>query len=205
VHVSGPRVSVEIDGKPLFHYTVHDGAPIEGQIGFATSMGAIRVQEPTVQRLDAAFGSGLDVAGTNATDIDALVGRRTRGLPTAPTGTLVLWLPPVADGSPVDRLERSLLQIGKLLSEPLEHPQPWQLAVPAALSAEDRAEAVRAVTELRGAAPTVVEHKVDAPLDGSYPWVLFVDAAGVLRAAASAADPQVHTRVARWARMLRPR
>jgi hypothetical protein len=206
VHVSGPRVSVEIDGKPLFHYTVHDGAPIEGQIGFATSMGAIRVSEPTIERLDSTRSRGLDVAGTDAEEVEELIGRRTHGLPTAPTGTLVLWLPPVSDGSPVDRLERSLLLVGKLLNDTLEHPQPWQLAVPEATSAEDRAAAQQAVARARdGAQPTIIEHRVNRPLDGSYPWVLFVDAAGVLRAAASAADPQVHTRVARWARMLRPR
>jgi len=54
LHVRGPSVLVVVDGEPQFRYTTHDGSPIEGSVGLAMNRGAIRVQLPTVQRLDVA-------------------------------------------------------------------------------------------------------------------------------------------------------
>ena len=51
----------------------------------------------------------------------------------------------------------------------------------------------------------VLEHAINQPFTGTYPWVLFVDGLGVLRAAAEVSDVRLHTRVTRWSRMFRPR
>jgi hypothetical protein len=50
-----------------------------------------------------------------------------------------------------------------------------------------------------------IEPQVGEPFDGSVPWVLFVDGQGVLRAAAAANETGLHAKVAKWARLFRPR
>lgn len=207
--VQGPRVTVSIQGEPRFAYAVHDGAPIEGLVGFAMNMGAIRVQQPTVQRLDANGepALGLDLDRQPLVPLEDLLQLPTRGLPRQPNGTLVLWLPSTdADaGSPIDGLPRALPTLAKLLSTRHEYPQSWVLAVPRSLSAEHRKEAQERLAELHGAGLPVLEHAIQAPFTGAYPWVLFLDDLGVLRAAAEVGDPKVHSRVQGWSRRFRSR
>ena len=69
LRVRGPSVLVKVDGEALFRYTVHDGAPIEGSVGFAMGQGAIRVQQPTVQRLDVTE-PGQALAAVEAVGLD---------------------------------------------------------------------------------------------------------------------------------------
>jgi hypothetical protein len=52
--VDGPTLAVAIDGQVRGTYCAPDGVPLEGCVGFATSMGAIEVARPTVRRLDRA-------------------------------------------------------------------------------------------------------------------------------------------------------
>jgi hypothetical protein len=78
------------------------------------------------------------------------------------------------------------------------------LAVPAGSDAAAVAAIQQQVREVRGDVLPVVEHKVAAPMLGG-PWVLFVDAAGVLRAAAQVGDMRLHTAVQNWARRFRAR
>ena len=209
LHVRGPRVMLEINGEAVLRYAVHDGAPIEGHVGFAMGQGAIRVQQPTVQRLDGSSidqVAGLDLARQPLVPVEDLLLLPTHGIPSATNGTLVLWLPRVdADESPGDALPRSLPTLAKLLRATLEHPQPWVLAVPREMTASDRQTAITSLQEMRPEAMPVLEHQVGAPFTGSHPWVLFVDALGVLRAAAEVGDPQLHTKVERWSRMFRNR
>lgn len=207
--IQGPRVVVSIQGEPRFAYAVHDGAPIEGLIGFAMNMGAIRVQQPTVQRLDAGGAPtiGLDLTRQPTAPLEDLLQLPTRGLPRAPNGTLVLWLPApaAADESPLEGLPRALPTLAKLLSAAHEYPQTWVLAVPRALSAADRKLAQERIGELHGAPLPIVEHQLGAPFTGAYPWVLFLDDLAVLRAAAEVGDPKVHSRVQGWSRLFRSR
>ncbi|HEX5052562.1 MAG TPA: hypothetical protein VFZ65_12375 [Planctomycetota bacterium] len=209
LHVRGPRVLVEIDGEAAMSYAVHDGAPIEGQIGFAMNTGAIRVQLPTVQRLDGTAGepvAGLDLATQPNASLEDLLLLPTRGIPNARDGTLVLWLPKMDpdDGTPGDRLPRALTALSQLLRTTLEHPQTWLLAVPHDMPAADRQIALASLKLVRGADMPVIEHRVGAPFDGHYPWVLFVDGSNVLRAAAPVNDVGLH-RVEGWARRFRSR
>ncbi|MEO6597822.1 MAG: hypothetical protein ABIP94_24005 [Planctomycetota bacterium] len=210
LHVRGPRVRIEIDGKEAMSYGVHDGTPIEGQIGFAMDTGAIRVQLPTVQRLDGSAAErflGLDLNKQPTATLEDLMLLPTRGIPTTPDGTLVLWLPKVDpdDGSPGERVPRALTALSKMLRSPIEYPQCWQLAVPRDMPDADRQMAQVSLRLARAEAMPVIEHAVGEPFGGSYPWVLFVDGAGVLRAAAQVSDPALHSKVARWSRMFRNR
>ncbi|MEZ6037270.1 MAG: hypothetical protein R3F29_07300 [Planctomycetota bacterium] len=206
--IQGAVVTVKINGEQLFRYAVHDGTPIEGQVGFATGMGAIRVQLPTVQRLDAAPGAreiGLDLAKQPTGDLDALLLLPTRGIPLDPNGTFVLWLPKMSEGSPTDRLGRSLRAMSGYLGDRLQYPQRWVMAVPKNLPKADRDDALAALADMRGDEIAVVEHDITKPFDDDEPWVLFVDGAGVLRKAASARSPKLSIAVRNWARHLRQR
>jgi hypothetical protein len=208
LHVRGPRVAVEIDGKPLLRYAVHDGTPIEGHVGFAMGMGAIRVELPTVQRFDGELADvvcGLDLGRQPKFELDELLLLPVRGVPLHPDGTLVLWLPKEDDAVATEVLPRAVPVLASLLQNPLEHPQPWLLAVPKSLPENARAAAKAALEEVREAPLPIVEHDVGAPFASGEPWVLFVDAHGVLRAACSAFEPGVHSRIRTWSRKLRAR
>jgi hypothetical protein len=213
--VQGAAVLVKTNGETAFRYTTHDGTPIEGHLGFATSQGAIRVQQPTVLRRDGEHRRGrpadlgLDLEQQPTGELDDLLGLRTRGLPLSPCGTLVLWLPKPdesMDAAEAEaRLARALPEIGKVLAVGWEHPQLRVLAVPEGTAARVVDGAKERVQELGGPALRVCQHRVGAPLSGSDPWLLFVDAGGILRAAAGVGEPGVHARVARWARLFRAR
>lgn len=208
LHIRGPRVEVIINGEQEMNYAVHDGTPIEGHIGFATSTGAIRVQQPTVQRLDDEVTApvlGLDIARQPKVELDKLLQLQTRGLPTNPNGTLVLWLPTVSEGSPADRLGRAIRPLSRILQDEVTYPQQWVLAVPKSMKASDRKNAILDLKSLRPVAMTVVEHQVGDPFDSPYPWVLFIDSQGVMRAAANSRDASLHSVVARWAKIYRGR
>lgn len=214
LRVRGPSVLVLIDDRALFRYTTHDASPIEGSVGFAMSMGAIRVQQPTVQRRDAARpGSplaavaavGLDLDHAAAGEVDDMLLLPTRGLPVARDGTLVLWLPPPdGDVDAVDMLPRALPTLAKLLHDTVELPQPWLLAVPAAMPEARVTAAQQLLHEFRAEPLPVQRHHLAAPFTGEA-WLLFVDGTGVLRAAAEVGDAQILTRVQAWARMFRGR
>ena len=208
LHVRGPRVEVIINDESLMSYAVHDGTPIEGHIGFATGTGAIRLQQPTVQRLDDEISSpvlGLDIAKQPTRSLGQLMQLQTRGIPTNPNGTLVLWLPKVDEGSPSDRLGRSLRRLSKIMQDQLNYPQSWVLAAPKGMEADDLKTTVADLQDLRPGPFPVVEHQIGQPFDSKHPWVLFLDAQGVMRAAANCRDTKIHTKVAKWSLIYRGR
>ncbi|MBL8755475.1 MAG: hypothetical protein JNK15_19400 [Planctomycetes bacterium] len=206
--VRGPRVAVTIDGKPLLRYAVHDGSPIEGHVGFAMGMGAVRVELPTVQRFDGELADvvgGLDLTRQPTVDLEELLLLPVRGVPLHANGTLVLLVPKEDDAVATEVLPRVLPVLASLLQNTLEHPQPWVLALPKNMPENVRAAAKAMVEEVRKAPLPQIDHDVKAPFATGEPWVLFVDAHGVLRAACGAFEPGVHTRVRDWARKLRAR
>lgn len=208
LHVRGPRVEVIVNDEPLMRYAVHDGTPIEGHVGFATSTGAIRVQLPTLQRLDDEVTSptvGLDITRQPTVPLADLMQLQTRGLPRNQDGTLVLWLPAVDEGSPGDGLGRAIRQLSRVLQKGLEYPQPWVLAVPHDMEAKDRKNVIADLQDLREMPLPIIEHRIGMPFDDRYPWVLFLDSQGVLRAAANSRDTGLTTKVAKWSAKFRGR
>jgi hypothetical protein len=208
LHVRGPRVLVEINGEARLRYAVHDGSPIEGHVGFAMSMGAVRVQQPTVQRVSgelAELVQGLALDRQPTGSLEDLLMLPARGIPTKPDGTLVLWLPAAEDDTALDYfLPRVLPAITKMLAGDHEHPQHWVLAVPKDMPPEQRSRALAAVRDVRTEPMPVLEHTVGAPFTGNEPWVLFIDGRGLLRAAAATTEPGL-MRVTKWSRLFRPR
>ncbi|MCA8976851.1 MAG: hypothetical protein KDC98_19165 [Planctomycetes bacterium] len=209
--VRGPRVLIRINDDDPQAYAVHDGSPIEGHVGFAMSMGAIRVQDPTVQRLDRPDDAelvGLDLQRQPLLPLEELMALPTRGIPTDANGTIVLLVPTSEDAAEEFTgmaLPRAMGAMSGMLTSRCEYPQPWVIAFPAGLAAVHRESIQRQVREVRGEELATVEHRVAAPFTGTYPWVLFVDGLGVLRAAAEVNDPRFFSRVHRWSRMFRPR
>jgi hypothetical protein len=214
IQVRGPSVLVLVEGEAVIRYAVHDGTPIEGSIGFATSVGAIRVQEPRVQRLDrtaalppatAVSAIGLDPLTPATSVLDDLLLRPVHGIPTAACGTLVLWIPQVEDtDGMLTRLHRLLPILASMRSDRVQYPASWQLCVPEAMD-EEAVKKVQGVLQEPGGEPLpVLRHRWRAVFTGD-PWLLFVDEPGLLRAAAQLDDVQLHSRVARWARLFRRR
>ena len=204
--VDGPMVMAFINGERVGVYHTVDGAPIEGYLGFATGMGAIRVQRPTVQRLDrsrfagrpAAAPSSLNLAFTSSPDFQALENRSFFGLPPSPNGRLVFWLPvPYLDEGEAfepDEVVRRAKTGAETLHEELYRegiPQPFVVVVPRRIG-EDHVAQIRAhyaekftdppallVHEFTGEIPPGMD---DAP-DRFKRWLFFVDSADIVRIA----------------------
>jgi len=113
VLVDGAEVHVWIEDRLVGTYRALDDAPVEGAIGFAASMGAYRVQCPTMLRLTRHPDHGcphhavsldpsapiVEAGEKYPVPIAKLRNRPVRGLPLGTTGTLVVWMPeqPSAD------------------------------------------------------------------------------------------------------------
>jgi hypothetical protein len=108
VIVDEAAAHVWIEGEYAGTYHTVDGAPIWGAIGFATGMGAMRVIDPRVQRLDRALELGLSCSPNegDAAPVSALsfarpargaftefVNQRVRGARPGPRGSLFVWTP----------------------------------------------------------------------------------------------------------------
>ncbi|MFT7668095.1 MAG: hypothetical protein ACI8X5_000782 [Planctomycetota bacterium] len=121
VAFDSPRTSFElkaiVDGSAAYFWiedrylgAYHDalGTPISGRIGFATRRGAIRVGDPTIQRLDRSqelglplseegaellVEAGLDPQAPTPASFRTLVGRPVRGIDPGACGTMLVWIP----------------------------------------------------------------------------------------------------------------
>ena len=205
--VDGAAVHVWIEGEHVGTWHAPDGQPIEGYVGFATSNGAIRVIEPTVQRLDRsrALGrdlglGGLDLARPPEVSFKALVNRTVRGLSPSTRGSLLVWLPLddlEREGAAPDveavrsRAQKYAARAAALL-EREGATQPIVLALPDAIGREALAAIAAGLVEAHGARVSVAPYRSRAVVhdpDESSPasqrtWLCFVDSAGVLRVAA---------------------
>ncbi len=209
LQVRGPSVLVLVDGEAVMRYASHDGAPIEGSIGFATSMGAIRVQEPTVRRLDAGAVAGatggLDLGRATAGAPDDLLLLPAHGVPLADCGTMLLWIPATEDlPATVQRLRKLMPYLVSMMTDAVEHPAPWHLVVPAGLADADVQTLQDQIAAFAGRPLPLLRHQGAAAFDGD-PWALFVDQPGLLRAAAQLGEVHLFTRVGRWGRLFRRR
>lgn len=204
--VDGPAVEVTINGRRVGLYHTVDGAPIEGYLGFATGMGAIRVQKPTVQRIDrsraaervAAAPLGLALSSTQTPDFEDLENRSLFGLPFSPNGRLVLWIPEVAardGGVDLEQIDSWARRGSHLLSELLYRdgvPQPFVVIVPETVGEEERrgietvlaAELDTPIPVLRHALPGEARGEGGGIPDHGKRWLFFVDSSDIVRVAA---------------------
>lgn len=216
-HVSGPTVRIRIDGKPLFSYTTPDLSPIEGQVGLYLHNGAVRLHHPTLQRLDRGNLRGLrrepgfDPSRPDPRSLAQLLGRPSR-LPTSPEGSLILWLPKklAKDADPTTTLAMAARQLRKLLTDPLHYPQTWHLYTPTSKprkagepSDDDIALLIPPLFKKRA---ELHHHTLTTTPFTKHPWLLFVDAQGVLREAVTLTRKRPGPKsIERWARCYRTR
>lgn len=209
LRVFGPSVHVVVQGQHVLSYTTPDLSPIEGAIGFAMGQGAVRFRQPTVQRLDRGCLSqptgfvGLDLGGQSPASVAAMLGRPTRGLPRGEHGTIVVLLPRKPSEEWAGRgFDVAMQRLGPLLDDPLHCPQTWAVAVPRGLDLAVQRDLRK---RTRGRRMVWLEHAIDKPFEKG-PWLLFVDADGVLRVAEAVRRKKGFSgALRRWARYYRSR
>jgi len=204
IEVDSALAIFSINGKEVARYHTVDGAPIEGQIGFATSMGAIDVRGARVSRLErsrlaprAGFApTGMDLASTRSLAPWDSWKRDVAGLARSTQGTLLLWLsPPEASLAKPEEVEEFLgkstwdvRELASLVNHPrLQKPtQRLVVAAPQAIGEAGRAKLEANAKELLGDGVVVMLHsmpqistKFDPPLPRRF--LLFVDSADVAR------------------------
>ncbi|MBK7875977.1 MAG: hypothetical protein IPJ77_09525 [Planctomycetes bacterium] len=167
-----------VEGKQVAQYVVVDGASIEGRIGFATSMGVMRIEDARLVRLDRSRLAPAAGREARAFDLDAAtslppwdaVNAPSRGLPLHDQGTLLVFVPapdaPLAtdleQASFVQRATRALRDVSVLLRR--EQPtQPVVVALPSAVDASVRASIEKEARATLGERIVVRAHGLAAP------------------------------------------
>ncbi len=205
VRIHGPTARVYVEGKHILSYTTPDLRPLEGTIGLAMSQGAVRLQEPTVQRLDAgreapplpreAFGLDLGGKGAGPSVLAGVLGLPCRGLVPGKQGTVVCLLPEkgvrkrekdpsLEKPAPPMLLYRQLRKaVQALRGDLLRFPQDLVFFVPASLEEEARLAIESEHRAFFGRKAPLRTRAVTIPPLEKRPWLLFVDPFGVVRAA----------------------
>lgn len=211
LRVHGPAVHVTANGEHVFSYTAPDGGLIEGSVGVAMGHGAVRLQRPTIQRLDRGAapegaGLGLDLTRDQPTTLEAMLRQPTRGIVASPQGTLVLVLPKLENQRRSLRRGLAALRVLKRhVHDTRDYPQRWMMLLPASLDETENTALRDAAADIEDGIFTVAEHRYGEPFE-THAWLLFVDGLGVLRAAESMAGARgVPGMVAVWARRYRRR
>ncbi|MCC6672510.1 MAG: hypothetical protein IT458_15705 [Planctomycetes bacterium] len=183
--VDGPRLVVRVDGTQRLVYGTPDRAPIAGTIGLAMGQGAVRLQEPEVQRRDASrlFAPDLDLLDGVSARFEDLLVRPVRGVPLAPHGTILVWVPLRKDAPAHARSHALRLaeNLRRSWQDALRYPQRFVFVLPHECPEAERAGLAADLEALGGERLGVVTRRRTAPF-GKDPWLLFVDGQGILRA-----------------------
>ncbi|HTF91118.1 MAG TPA: hypothetical protein VK843_22070 [Planctomycetota bacterium] len=202
--VDGPRVDAFIDGEHVGSYCNTDGSPIQGYVGFATSMGAIVVQEASVRRLDFERAVGpprmtpnvLALAGGPSVSLRDATGAPMTGFEAPSQGALLVIVPTIAtEGEEATKSDAWLARLkrwGDGIADELERSprsQPVLLCVPRGLPPlfePTIADINKRFSALGVGRAGILEHGLvhdaeDVASFGRTPWVIFVDSYGIVR------------------------
>ncbi|MFQ5504268.1 MAG: hypothetical protein ACE5F1_05640, partial [Planctomycetota bacterium] len=187
--IDGPELLVRIDGRFAMAYHTADGLAIQGHVGFAMHRGAVRIQEPTLRRLDRgtilgaarARSGGLHFGTGNIGEPRRIENRRLFNLPRTEHGSLVLWIPKNEDGALV--CEQALEGVVVLArnSRAGDLPQSKVLVLPRTLDTKLRRDLEAKVARTAPGMFSVFTHDLDGPLE-DHARMVFVDPLGVVRA-----------------------
>ena len=210
--IDGPVLHVTANGDHVFSYTAPDGQWIEGSVGVAMGQGAVRLQRPTIQRLDRGpaaaprGGVGFDLSSDQPTTLEEMLRRPVSGVEPSSNGTFALVVPKLENHRRAVRRSLAALRVLKRhISNTRDYPQRWLLLLPASLEAATAADLRKAAMEIDQELITIGQHHYGDPFD-PHPWLLFVDGIGVLRAAESMAGARgIPGSVSSWARRYRQR
>jgi hypothetical protein len=229
--VDGPFVEAFIDNRPLGRYHTTDGTGIEGQIGFATGMGAVAIEGARITRSERSRLSGSGTLESRTFDLSSPRSPRpwaagmcpSAGLPQPPQGALLFWVPapekPFGEGNPeaawVRKVQKNLRDLAGLLAR-TQPTQPLSVAFPAGVSAEGRAaleaearKQLGEALEIRAHAQPFVAAPPESGVGKSFlqasPWLCFVDSAGCVRVATPfhGGKPRDEAVLLRWLRVFR--
>jgi hypothetical protein len=203
--VDGPAARAYVNDQLVGAYHTADGHAIEGCVGFAASQGAYVVTNATVERrdrtaaaaADPSWPQGLDPRVAKKQVRGELLNAACRGIPTGPSGTLVLWIPDLTTpAGPALEIDYSSMASSAVmgLDEALRADglkATFLVCLPESLSAEARASIEADVKRNSArAAPHVLTHRSSGTLtirkDGDGPEeptasLLFIDPASVVR------------------------
>ncbi|MCZ6598427.1 MAG: hypothetical protein O7B99_12365, partial [Planctomycetota bacterium] len=196
--VEDAAVHVYVNGERRGTYHTVDGAPIEGYVGFATSMGAIRVHDVEVQRLDR---SEL-AARADGRAFELFLNNAFRGgVVPATNGTLVLRMAQPDDEEAgfefdpeywIARTVRRGIALGEMV-ERTGTIQPWVVAVSEKLEDRHVAAIAADIAAERGESPVILRYPhidpsapppEDDPIaekDLDTNWLVLVDPSGIIR------------------------
>ena len=202
LRVDGPRLEVWVEGERRVLWATPDGSDIAGRIGLAMGQGAVRLQRPTVQRLDRLRfdrdpgAPRFDPLGPSVEDYDVWLGRPVRNVPRSTQGSIVVLVP---SGVTADA---AALRIFDLLDvafrDAVRYPQPWLLVLPASMPAGDRKSLADQWQRIDPKRFSVLEHRLEQPFR-ERPFALFIDGVGLLRVAVRMGSGGLPTAVDRWA------
>ena len=221
-----------LENEYLATYHTPDGTPLEGYLGFASGLGSYKVSEVSLQRLDrsATFAPlervppAIYLDRARAASFRDSLNRRVVGMPLSPKGTLCAWipLPETNDEGSIDA-ERVLKKIQEraLELERIATRQsiqiPLVLAVPrslgSALVARVRTDLdarldpeFRPRLSLLEYGPAELAAARGSAGDEHQSTLLFIDSAGVLRAAESLhTGKKIDGSLGRWVEVFRNR
>lgn len=210
VLIDGPSATLSINGLRAGTWTDPEGRDVEGRLGFAIRSGAVRIDRVRVERLDA-WESGqsgyplpvnlelLDVARKALPNFEELAGRRAIGLEPLPQGRLIYWIGDDELGEPLELVEFTELRVNSLLDACETHAlrQGLAFALPAVVRDDEAArEEWRRIRQKLRVPEDADEFWIDKPArlerdmdgfagrgDDGLDWLIFVDHAGVVRAA----------------------
>ncbi len=230
--IDGGALHLFLENEYLATYHTPDGMPIEGYLGFASGLGSYKASEVSVQRLDrsATFAPlervppPIFLDRARAASFRDSLNRRFLGLPLSAKGTLCAWLPlpePSEDGAlDVERLVKKIVERAVELERIATRQSiqiPLVLALPRSLGetalARARAEVdARLEPEFRPRlalleyGPAELAAARGTAGDEHQSWLLFIDSAGVLRAAESLhSGKKIDGNLARWVEVFRNR
>ena len=221
-----------LENEYLATYHTPDGTPLEGYLGFASGLGSYKVSDVSLQRLDrsATFAPlervppAIYLDRARAASFRDSLNRRVVGMPLSPKGTLCAWipLPETNDEGSIDA-ERVLKKIQEraLELERIATRQsiqiPLVLAVPrslgSALVARVRTDLdarldpeFRPRLSLLEYGPAELAAARGSAGDEHQSTLLFIDSAGVLRAAESLhTGKKIDGSLGRWVEVFRNR
>ncbi len=210
VLVDGPTATLLINGERAGTWTDPEGRELDGRVGFAIRSGAVRIDRVRVERLDA-WESGregypmpvhlelIDVGEKALPNFEELAGRRVNGLEPLPQGRLIYWIGDDELGDALELVEFTELRVNSLLDACETHAlrQGLVFALPAIVRDDEAARAEwRRIREKLRVPAEALEYWIDRPArlerdmdgfagrgDNGLDWLIFVDHAGVVRAA----------------------
>lgn len=221
--IDGVDAQVFIDGMWKAAYHSSDGLPIEGHVGVAMSMGAVRIARASIQDLSGSRTpdeeSAFDLLATKCAPLPRLLNRTVKNVPLGRSGTIVVFCPevktfedpPKLDATETVRTALFALEGVAAARDEARLPQRLFLALPRTVGQEAIASAKEKLAAagqkdveilVHQSPPVTPDGNADAAAS-AFPTILFVDPVGALRVVEAPFSRTLPELTERWCRVLR--